>query len=85
MTMRNNDERPALALGGLVVFGLAILTAAVPVVGYVLLALVILAVLALIGGFVALWWQTRWQPLDDRNRPAHLPAPAPRSEDREVA
>jgi VIT1/CCC1 family predicted Fe2+/Mn2+ transporter len=81
MTMSSIDERPALALGGLVLFGLAILTAAVPIVGYVLLALVLLAVLALVGGFVALWWQTRWQPLDDQDRPI----PVPTIQDREVA
>lgn len=81
MTMRNNDERPALALAGLVVFGFAILTAAVPVVGYVLLGLVILAVLGWLVGGVVLWRRTRWQPLDDR----HRPVPVPAIPDREVA
>jgi len=83
MTMTSHDERPALALGGLVLFGLAILTAAVPVVGYVLLGLVILMVVGLIVGAGVLWWRTRWQPLDDRHRPVHLPVPA--TPDREVA
>jgi hypothetical protein len=81
MTMSSIDERPALALGGFVLFGLAILTAAVPVVGYVLLGLVILLVAGLLVGAVVLWRRTRWQPLDDR----HCPVPVPVTQDREVA
>lgn len=81
--MTSIDERPALALGGFVLFGLAILTAAVPVVGYVLLGLVILLIVGLPVGFAVMWHRTRWQPLDDRHCPASLPVPA--TQDREVA
>lgn len=80
--MSSIDERPALALGGFVLFGLAILTAAVPVVGYVLLGLVILLVAGLFVGAVVLWRRTRWQSLDD---PARLSTPVTRSDVREVA
>ncbi len=83
--MPYKSERSALMLVFVVLFGLAILTAAVPVVGYILLALLILAVLALVGGFGAMWWQTRWQPLDDRHRPARPAAPVAVSSEREVA
>jgi hypothetical protein len=81
--MSSVDERPALTLGSLILLGLATLTAAVPVVGYVLLGLVILAVLSLVGGFAAMWWQTRWQPLDDRA--TRLPASSTEADEREVA
>lgn len=83
MTMPNNDERPAVMLGFLVLFGLAVLTAAVPEFGYVLLGLVILLVVGVVAGFVVMWRNTRWQPLDDRHHPARLPAPT--TQDREVA
>jgi hypothetical protein len=83
--MISHDERPALALGGVVLFGLAILTAAVPVVGYVLLGLVILLVVGLLVGFAVMWRRTRWQPPDARHRPVRISVPATRSPEREVA
>lgn len=83
MTMSSISERPALALGGFVLFGLAILTAAVPVIGYVLLGVVILLIVGLLVGVVVLWRRTRWQPLDDRQHPARLPVSA--TQEREVA
>ncbi|GAB1508038.1 hypothetical protein [Actinophytocola sp. KF-1] len=83
--MPYNSERSAVMLGFVVLFVLAVFTMAVPVVGYILLALVILAGLALVGGFVAMWWQTRWQPLDDRHRPARPAASVTASSEREVA
>ncbi len=79
--MTSLDERSALALGALVLLGLATLTAAVPVVGYVLLGLVIVSVAGLLGGAVVLWWRTRWQPPDT----LHRPVPVPATRDREVA
>jgi uncharacterized membrane protein YqjE len=79
--MPSLNERQALTLGALILLGLATLTAAVPVVGYILLALLILGVLALVGGFAAMWWQTRWQPLDEH--PERQVEPV--MQDREVA
>lgn len=81
--MPHNTERSALALAFIILLGLVTLSAAVPVIGYILLALVILAVLSLIGGFAAMWWQSRWQPLDDR--PAQIPTPVTDTDKREVA
>ncbi|MFI7680367.1 hypothetical protein [Actinophytocola sp. NPDC049390] len=79
--MSSLDERQALTLGSLILLGLVTLTAAVPVVGYVLLGLVILSVLGLVAGAVVLWRKTRWQPLDDR--PMRVATPV--TQNREVA
>lgn len=81
--MPHNTERSALTLGFVILLGLVALTAAVPVVGYVLLGLVILLVLGLIAAFVAKWRETRWQPLDDRHRPDRISTPV--TPEREVA
>ena len=82
--MPHNTERSALTLGFVILLGLITLTAAVPVVGYVLLGLVILLVLSMIAAFVAKWHETRWQPLDDdRHRPVRISTPV--EPEREVA